>query len=147
MGADLGLNNTGIVILNRAGEVTWHDVVGTDPDELLEERIEWISSMVLRYAQQPKTLVAVERGVHGGRFTDSRTWELAGVVKNKLYTASLPFILLTPPSVKKFATGNGRASKKQMVAAAAAAGFVTKIEDEADAYWIAQMCRSRTMPS
>lgn len=63
-----------------------------------------------------------------------------GAFLNKLHEKcaeyGVPFEGLSVQEIKKHATGKGNAGKEAMVAAALAAGFNPKTEDEADAIWI-----------
>lgn len=71
--------------------------------------------------------------------TIAKLAELAGAVKLRLFELAVPFVLVPPTSLKKWATGHGGASKDEMLAAAqdraeaAGVGVVTN-HDEADAY-------------
>lgn len=73
-------------------------------------------------------------GIQG--LTMAKLGEAAGVVKLRLFRMGVPFVLVAPKALKKFATGNGNASKDEMVAACKAAGGVPANDDEADAFWL-----------
>lgn len=61
--------------------------------------------------------------------------ELCGIIKHQaLLTWKVPIIMLSPPALKSFATGNGKATKEQMVSAAAKFGYYPDTDDEADAF-------------
>lgn len=51
----------------------------------------------------------------------------------------IPVIMVSPPSLKSFATGKGNAKKEQMLAACAERGYFPESSDEADAYWAATL--------
>jgi Holliday junction resolvasome RuvABC endonuclease subunit len=66
--------------------------------------------------------------------------ELHGVVKLALYRLGIPFVLVAPQLVKKFATGSGVADKDHMLAAAIRKfGFEGTSNNEADAFLMRQM--------
>ena len=66
--------------------------------------------------------------------------ELGGVLRMTAYRMGVPVVEIAPGNLKKFATGNGKAGKDQMLAAAirklAYDGFSN---DEADAMWLLSM--------
>lgn len=69
--------------------------------------------------------------------------ELCGMVKLVLFQHGVPWVSVAPSQVKLYATGNGRASKEQVLAAALCAGMPApgrkRAYDEADAFWLRQM--------
>lgn len=46
---------------------------------------------------------------------------------------------IPPSSLKKFATGNGLASKSKMIQSAVRQGWIVSNDDEADAAWLAEL--------
>lgn len=82
----------------------------------------------------------VENYIHTGRFVNRDQYELGALIRRALMGAGIAVCEASPTSVKKFATGNGRATKKQMVAAAQDLwGFEGKDDNQADAIAIAYM--------
>lgn len=66
--------------------------------------------------------------------------ELGGVIKAEFYLREIPCISVPPTSLKKFATGNGSASKDRMIKAVAEKyGFETKNDNIADAVALAKL--------
>lgn len=65
--------------------------------------------------------------------------ELAGVIKGECELRKTPYCGMPVGTIKKFATGNGAASKDQMISAANAKWEVRLANDnEADARWCAE---------
>lgn len=63
-----------------------------------------------------------------------------GAVRTALITAGIPYVLITPASVKKFATGRGNAGKPDMaVAAFKRAGLEFGDDNQVDAWWLRAM--------
>lgn len=68
--------------------------------------------------------------------------EICGIIKHHLLRVrKVPVIAVSPPSLKKYATGSGKASKDQVLDAAAQLGFITDCSDEADAFFAASIGR------
>jgi Holliday junction resolvasome RuvABC endonuclease subunit len=60
-----------------------------------------------------------------------------GAVRTALLRAFIPYVLITPASVKKYATGKGNAGKPDMaVAAFKRAGVEFRDDNECDAWWL-----------
>lgn len=74
-----------------------------------------------------------------------KTQGLAGVLEMVCYRRNVEVREVAPASVKKALTGNGRAKKPEMVAAARAYGLPIKFHDEADALgvWLAAVRKRR----
>lgn len=70
--------------------------------------------------------------------------EICGIIKyHLLHVLHVPIIMVTPNALKAFAiperTGKGFASKEEMVNMAHNQGYYAQTEDEADAYFAAQL--------
>lgn len=142
IGVDLSLASTGLV--------TWRDgrffvtTVATKPGDEPEHRHHNIVHRILSMVDGP-TLVAME-----GRITPAEEAiqtamdlaELRGVVHYGLHVRKVPRVDVHPATLKLYATGNGHASKQDMVLAARGRLgnhlYVTN-DDEADAAWLAAM--------
>lgn len=70
-------------------------------------------------------------GFHSHRL--ARNAELGGVVRITLRAIGAEIVTVAPATLKKWATGNGRAGKDAMVAEAARRGYQPANHDEADA--------------
>ena len=64
--------------------------------------------------------------------------ELGGVVRYQLWLRGIPWLTAPSTTIKKFATGSGRASKDEMVAAALPYWSDISCHDEADAVHLAR---------
>jgi crossover junction endodeoxyribonuclease RuvC len=77
--------------------------------------------------------------IEGYAFVDGQAGELdrielGGVIRDRLADVA-PIVEVAPATLKKFATGNGRASKDEMIGALASRhGHAFKSNDEADAF-------------
>ena len=73
--------------------------------------------------------------------------ELCGCIKRGLRLAGIPYYTVSPNGLKKFATGHGGTRKGEklkeaVMQAASEAGFFTRVSDEADAFWLANLMES-----
>lgn len=93
-------------------------------------------------------LVVIEGYAFGMKYNRETMAEVGGVVRLELYENDIPFVEVPPNTLKKYATGNGKAHKDEMIAAAIKRGNldITK-NDEADAWWLYQMgCAQYGLP-
>lgn len=138
LGLDLSLTATGIghpagevEVVNPAKIVKGIDGMGRI--ELIRERIaEIITKHVL------VELVVIEGYSYGSHLAYAREiGELGGVIRNHLYQERVPYIDVPPNTLKKIATGNGKATKYQvMQAAAKRLGYEGADDNESDALWL-----------
>lgn len=78
-----------------------------------------------------------------GRISLVRLGEIGGITRLRLFELDIPFTLVRPSSVKRFATGNGSATKEQMIARAIDLGARGSVnDDEADAFHLRRMGRA-----
>ena len=64
--------------------------------------------------------------------------EMCGMLKQHfLQERRVPIIMVSPNSLKSFATGKGNAKKEDMLRACSERGYFPESADEADAYWAA----------
>lgn len=66
--------------------------------------------------------------------------ELGGVIRLALHEAGVPFVVVAPAALKKYATGKGNANKAAMLQAAwQRLGYEGTDDNEADALWLRAM--------
>lgn len=141
LGLDLSLTSPGIVAVTQ-GRV--RPALVSNPKTDVEDgdkykvRIDRIVREVLRaWHLLLPDVVVIEAYAHS-RFTSQSTLgEVGGIVRWELSKEDALWVEVVGSTVKKFATGNGRASKAQMLAAARE-HFEAKNDDVADAYWLAR---------
>ena len=80
------------------------------------------------------TAVVYETPLTRGQGATRSLWGIAGILEAVTTRAGLPILDVAVPTIKKFATGNGFASKLEMLKAARKRfGYVGSNEHEADA--------------
>lgn len=112
IGLDISLTSTGL------SDGTRTEVIQTSPKELIEERMDRITRGIVSFALADKgaDLAVIEwssYGSHGGE-------ELAALrymARVRLWRLHIPVAVVAPATLKKYVTGDGRATKPQMVAA------------------------------
>jgi crossover junction endodeoxyribonuclease RuvC len=137
--------------LSSTGLVAWRDgrfyvsTVATSARTRIEERHHHIVMRILgmRDPDPTKTLVVMEGRITPGEDAVQTAMDLAelrGVINHGIYSARLAKVDVHPSTLKVYATGNGRANKAAMKAAALGRlGTHTHVanDDEADALWLA----------
>jgi Holliday junction resolvasome RuvABC endonuclease subunit len=134
---DLSVTSTGVAShdgLTRA--LVYGDrKKGYDKQEFEAERLEWLVDEAVRVCEG-SDLVAIESAVLRS-YAVITLGGLQGAVKYALRKAGLPFMMIPPASIKKYATGKGNAVKSPMMLAAYKRLGVEDItEDEVDALWL-----------
>jgi len=88
-------------------------------------------------------LVLIEGYSFGSKFNHQIQYELGAVLRYSLWQAGIPFVEVSPPSLKKFVTGKGNAKKDLMLLEVYKRwDFDTGNDNEADAYGLAQFGRA-----
>lgn len=160
MGLDLSLTGTGLVVWDGKkvlrkrryktrpvppgdglrprpqGQVAPDQFVGDD-----EERIEWLKrKVILAVKQFGICFVVIEDHAFGAKGRGkTQLAELQGVVKNALMRHEVAYVKKAPTSIKKFATGDGRAQKIDLIYAAKQHDRSISDSDTADAFWCAKL--------
>lgn len=130
LGLDLSLAATGISSVAN----TWtYKTKDTDHDLRLLHIYNMVQGEVSLLG--PQDLVVLEDlPIHA--MSAGITGMVQGVARLAIVRHGVPFVTVSPPSLKKFATGNGAAKKPQMLASVPSTVDATKWDDNAvDAYW------------
>ena len=158
MGLDLSLRGCGVSVLSRKGKVRHLDVLRTGPiaakaDGLKlaprgllasgtflgsdEERIAFLVKRLRKvWLSEECCFVVVENHAFGAKGRGkTQLAELHGVVKHYLNKDEIAFAFVAPGTLKKHATGDGRAQKIDMIYAAKKTGLDVSDSDRADALW------------
>lgn len=146
MGLDLSITGTGIAVIDEEGAAgrPWLDYSGVvktpgPKQACMEERIELIRRAVRKQVMKfEPDLIMIENYSYGRPNQMAVLGEVNGVIRNWLWKNEWPWDVVPPLSLKKFATGNGRATKEEMVVAAQPWAPNTKLDDnQADAIHLA----------
>jgi crossover junction endodeoxyribonuclease RuvC len=86
-----------------------------------------------RFFSEPFDVVVYETPFARGRDATRSLWGIAGILEAVATNFALPIIDVAVPTIKKFATGNGMASKLEMISAAKKFGYKVDNDHEADA--------------
>jgi Holliday junction resolvasome RuvABC endonuclease subunit len=131
VGLDLSLTSTGVALAD--GRVCRLRIDGFGP-----KRIEWIRATIMDLVPAEIELAVIEWYSFGARGSHVREIaELGGVVRNALWRARVPYLDVPPSTLKKAATGNGKAKKYEVMRAAERRlGYEGTEDDESDALWL-----------
>jgi len=131
VGLDLSLTGTGIADthgLTRVLKTGGLEGMG---------RIEYIRRAILDNLTPSVDAVFIEGYSFGSQWNLAQLGELGGVVKLTIWTLGIVYYTIAPNSLKKFATGNGRATKEEVVAnARERLGYEGYDNNAADALWL-----------
>jgi Holliday junction resolvasome RuvABC endonuclease subunit len=132
IGLDLALVKTGIAHADGTTEVF------KAPDKTVGvERLVLIRDRILAVLPLHTELVVIEDYAPGAMHRALDIGELGGVVRCALWDSGVPYMLVNPNVLKRYATGTGRADKFQvMQAAEKRLGYTGHFHDESDALWL-----------
>jgi len=149
-GLDLSLRSTGMVKANTSGGLLVTRCTRTG-ERRAHARLEFLLGAILPWLgvpfgsvpeSVPRCDLVVIEGVPMHMQGSSSILDLAGLgmlVRHELWRAGVPYVLINPVNLKQYATGNARADKAAMMAAAyramPPAATVTN-HDVADAMWL-----------
>lgn len=134
LGLDLSLTGTGMAGAGWTQEVSPKKLRGP-------ARLYYIECSVHRaILYQSPSVAAIEGYAHGARGNNFDIGELGGVIRLLLLKCEIPFVIISPSSLKKFATGKGNADKDTMLETAIRKyGFDGHGNNEADAFLLRTM--------
>lgn len=111
--------------------------VSTTPKQVEEVRFQIIWNSIFGiWSEFKPDMVMIESAIGGSR-TQHGTQRLNAVVCWEFFKLDVAFETMAPNTLKKAATGNGRADKPEMLAAARRHWPECPNDDCADAYWLA----------
>lgn len=113
VGIDLS-TKTGLVILDEFGDVLEEkeitSKIKTDPERMID-----LTEQLLDHLK-PDDVIAIEGFSYGSRGRGvSFQFGYGYAVRIALYMEGIPFLIVTPSQVKKYATGKGNSSKDNMI--------------------------------
>ncbi len=151
LGVDPGTRAVGFAVLEAGSGCRLREfgTIRLRASETIPKRLaEIYRALVEVIARHKPTVVAVEKVFHGKNFQSAmKVGEARGVVLLAGARAGIPIVEYTPAMVKKAATGNGNASKRQvqrMMARLLHLGEIPEPADAADALAIA-FCHTRKL--
>jgi Holliday junction resolvasome RuvABC endonuclease subunit len=129
VGLDLSLTATGVAC--DVGEST------IAPKTRGMRRLYDILTAVLDVCSLGVDLVVVEGYAFASATASYQLGELGGVVRLALWLEGVPVVVVSPSTLKKWATGNGGAKKEAVLAAAIRRlGYSGSDHNQADAMWL-----------
>lgn len=137
IGLDLSLTSVGVAVPGGMLHTIEPAHGAEDPGARLDELSRRVWDVVM--GARPH-LAMIEGYAFAGKNTRGHhgVVELGGCVRRDLWRASVAVVVVSPKTLKKYATGNGNASKEQMVEALPEE-VVARNDDEADAWWLRQI--------
>lgn len=102
-------------------------------------RLRDLSVLVDRACRDADLVVMEGHSFHSQNTHAHSMGELHGVVKVCLLQRGVPFVIVAPTQLKKFATGRGNADKDAVLVAAVNHGAKVNNTDCADAWWLRAM--------
>jgi len=149
IGIDSSSTNTGIVVLDTSGNIKDYYLISPnkalDINDRILEILKTFLKILSKYAED-NISVAIESAALYGKGKRNELSMLIGALYYLLRLEDREVFLVPPSKLKKFATGNGRASKEDMESATPT--FVVqkfkrefkKVDDVVDAFWLATYC-------
>lgn len=117
LGLDLSLNSTGACLLTDSKTIETR--VFNPPNLIGIHRLRYITDELEDWLKQfggPNviTLAAIENYAMAAHGKTYHIAELGGIVRDRLYTWGIDYIVVGPTQLKLFGTGSGKASKADM---------------------------------
>jgi len=148
VGLDLSTTNTGVVILNSKGNIFKHTLLSPNKAMCLEDRVvvilKSLKNLFDTYKDDYEIFACIESAALFGKGKRNELAMLNGAVYYFLKVNEIDVVLVPPSKLKKFATGNGRADKKDMLSvtpkriASLFQSNYKKYDDVVDAYWLSK---------
>jgi crossover junction endodeoxyribonuclease RuvC len=129
--------------LQDAGNEFWHDTgeIKYPGKDAGFKRSMWLASQVeAMLVSSTPALVVFEGYAFGAQHNNYLQVEIGTLFRERVYTRGVPYIIVTPGSLKKFATGSGAAKKEQvMMQVYKRWEFEAKTNNESDAFVLAKL--------
>ena len=140
LGIDSSLTSTGLALIED-DELLEHRTIKTKAKEDWYVRIERIKRVTREWTAKAD-YVGLENYAFGSRFNREVMAEVGGNIKYDLCDDGFKPLMIAPSQVKKYITGNGRASKDDVIQNVKEKHNIEfKTSDEADAFVIALITR------
>jgi Holliday junction resolvasome RuvABC endonuclease subunit len=140
VGLDLSLRHTAIATTDGKVHVIEGAAVRDDDPQGAMDRLEYVCTQITNiiYAGPPPELAVIEGYSFGSSTKGVRAMaELGGCVRRGLWRLAVPYLEVPPTTLKKYATGNGKAGKYDVIKAAGKhLGYDGTNDNEADALWL-----------
>lgn len=137
MGLDLSLTGTGISCADHT------DVLKPPKSAAGVARLDWIRTSIIDHIKGEVPLVVIEGysmgGQRGSAGVAQMLGELGGLIRWTLWRTNIPYVDVSPATLKKAATGKGNASKDEVLSAAVRAGYGGSNNNSADAWYLRQI--------
>lgn len=142
-GLDLSLTGTGVAP-PQGSPFTIKTKADIDDPLAIFKRYRFICREILEAVRNTHaTHVIVEDPSLHSKGHQLDTFGLAQIVRYVLFERGVPFVGVTPATLKKFATGKGNSHKDEMISAAIQRfGYTGASNDEADAYLLRMMAEA-----
>jgi Holliday junction resolvasome RuvABC endonuclease subunit len=147
IGIDLSTTSTGVVIIRKEDAYLDYYLITPNKAKCLEDRVVDTLKMlqdVFEDYSDKNIKVCIESSALYGKGKRNELAMLNGAVYYYLLLKDIDVTLVPPSRLKKFATGNGRADKSDMLSATPKTIGVLfqskfkKYDDLVDAYWLAK---------
>ncbi len=142
LGIDQSLNATGVCRVGATGSV--ETLATVNPGDVKDgARLILVKRAIVAIASEIE-FAALEGYSYDSVGRVFELGEIGGVVKVMLIEHNIPYVVVPPSMLKKFATGNSSASKEDMVDTARERGCTATDDNQADAFFLACIARAYT---
>lgn len=138
-GIDPSLSRTGLWLPTGARSIEARRIPKGDLNARAGRLVHIVSQVLAAVTRTDVDLVVLEGYSLGGQrgYAAAYSCELGGTLRAELAAARFHLAEVPPSTLKKYATGSGKADKQAMVAAARTLGAEVANDDEADAFFLA----------
>lgn len=141
LGLDPSLNGTGMCLLDADGGVLRLETISVG-ERRGAERLAFIEERVLEVLEKSSVLfVAIENYAYDSCSRHFDLGEIGGVLRLLVFKRHAPMGTVAPAALKKFAVGDSTADKEAMLTAARSKGIDARDDNQADAFFLADIAR------